>query len=100
MLKQNNEDHRVALQMIKAVQTWSNSHFDSHVHPCTFSEGDLVLIYDQATDKLGKGKFDSMWYKPYIVRHCLGKGAYLFADSNDHLLKNPHNGLYLKRFYS
>ena len=30
----------------------------------------------------------------------LGKGAYLFADSDDRLLKKPHNGLHLKRVYA
>ena len=30
----------------------------------------------------------------------LGKGAYLFIDSDGQLLENPHNGLYLKRFYA
>ena len=31
---------------------------------------------------------------------CLGKGAYLFADSDGRLLKIPHNGLHLKRVYA
>ena len=69
--------------MIKAAKTWSNSHYDSHVHPCTFSEGDLVLVYDQANDNLGKGKFDSMWYGPYVIHRCLGKGAYILVDSDE-----------------
>ena len=30
----------------------------------------------------------------------LSKGAYLFADSYGRLLKNPHNGLHLKRVYA
>ena len=30
----------------------------------------------------------------------LGKGAYLFADSDGWLLKKPHNGLHLNRFYA
>ena len=30
----------------------------------------------------------------------LGKGAYLFVDSDDRLLKKPRNGLHLKRVYS
>ena len=31
---------------------------------------------------------------------CLGKGAYLFADLDGHLLKNSCNGLYLKRVHA
>ena len=99
LLEKINEDRCAALQAIEAAKTWSKSHFDSHVHPRTFSEGDLVLVYDQANDKLGKGKFESMWYDPYVVHRSLGKGAYILADSNGHLLKNPSNGLYLKKFY-
>ena len=46
MLKWTNEDHCSTLQMIEAAKTRLKSHFDSHVHPHTFSEGDLVLVYD------------------------------------------------------
>ena len=70
--------------MIEASKTRLKSHFDSHFHPRTFSEGDMVLIYEQANDKLGKGKFDSMWYDPYVVHRCLNKGAYIPADSDNH----------------
>ena len=73
MLKYTNEDHCAPLQMIEVAKARSKSHFDSHVHPRTFSEGDLVLIYDEANDKFGKGKFDSMWYDPYIIHQCLRK---------------------------
>ena len=31
---------------------------------------------------------------------CLGKGAYLFADSDDRLLKKLRNGIHLKRVYA
>ena len=99
-MEQTNEDCHTALQMIEAAKTQSKSHYDSHLHPCTFSEGDLVLVYKQANDKIGKGKFDSMWYGPYVIHRCLDKGEYILADSDDHLLKNPLNGIYLKRFYA
>eukprot|EP00253_Pinus_taeda_P002509 PITA_02509 len=42
--------------------------FDKNVEPCVFSEGDLVLIYDQESDKLGVGKFQSLCMGPYIVK--------------------------------
>ena len=99
-LEHINEDCRATLQMIKAAKIWSKSHYDSHVHPRTFSVGGLVLIYDQDIDNIGKGKFYSMWYDPYFIHICLEKAAYLLAESNGHLLKNPPNGLYLKRFYA
>ena len=100
MFEQTNEDHRSSLQMIEATKSRSKSHFDSHVHPRTFSEGDLVLVYDQANDKLGKGNFNSMWYGTYVIHHFLRKGVCILAEFDGHLLKNPHNGLYLKRFYA
>ena len=100
MLEQTNEGYCASLQAIETAKTWSKSHFDSHVHPCTFSEGNMVLFYDQSNDKLGKEKFESMWYEPYIIHHCLSKGAYILADSDGQLLKNPRNGIYLKKFYA
>ena len=51
MLEHTNEDHYVSLQMIKATNIGSKSLYDSHAHLCTFSKGDLVLIYEQANDK-------------------------------------------------
>ena len=67
MLEQTNEDCHVSLQIIEAKKTQLKSHYDSHVHPHTFSKGDLVLVYDQSHDKTGKGKFESIWYGPYFI---------------------------------
>ena len=81
------------------MKTWSKAHYESHVHPRTFSEGNMVLVYDQPNDKLGKGKFESMWYGPYVIHRFLGKGVYTLIDSDEQLLENYRNGLYLKIFY-
>ena len=67
MLEHRNEDRRIAILMIEAAKTQLKSHYDSHVHQRTFSEGDLVLIYDQSHDNIGKGKFESMWYGPSVI---------------------------------
>ena len=99
-LEQTIEYHRASLQAIKAAKKQSKAHYDSHVHPRTFSEGDMILVYDQPNDKLGKGKFDSMWYGPYVIHCFLGKWSYTLIDSDGQLLENPCNGLYLKRFYA
>jgi hypothetical protein len=45
-----------------------------------FSEGDLVLVYDQDKDPLGAGKFKPMWFRPFIVKEVLKKGAYRLVD--------------------
>ena len=49
--------------------------YDRAVKPRTFSEGNLVLVYDQDKDALGVGKFGPLWYGPYIVSKVLEKGA-------------------------
>lgn len=74
--------------------------YDKIVKPRVFSEGDLVLVYDQKNYTLGEGKFVSMWLGPYIVKCVLGKGAYELVDYEGNMLKEPRNGLYLKRYYS
>jgi hypothetical protein len=74
--------------------------FDRHVNLRSFNEGDLVLAYDIAHDTFGHGKFESLWHGPYIIQHCLTKGAYILASPKGHPLKEPVNGLYLKKFYA
>ena len=44
------------------------AHFDQSVSPHSFVEEDLILLYDQAHDKLGVGKFQPMWHGPYIIK--------------------------------
>ena len=99
-IKQTIEDRRASLQAIELAKTRSKVHYDSHVHPRTFSEGDMVLVYDKPNDKFGKGKFESMWYGPYVIHHCLRKGAYILVDSDGQLLEKPRNELYLNIFYA
>ena len=45
--------------------------YDKSIQPCAFNEGDLVLNYDKRYDKLGKGKFESMWYGPFVISKVL-----------------------------
>ena len=47
--------------------------YDKSIQPRVFNEGDLVLTYDQRYDKLGKGKFESMWYVPFVISKVLEK---------------------------
>ena len=70
------------------------------IKPRALSEGDLVLVYDQKNDTLGVGKSVSMWLNPYIIKCILGKGAYELIDSEGNTLKEPRNGLYLKRYHA
>ena len=58
------------------------------------------MTYDQKHDKLGVGKFESMWNGPYIFSHVLEKGAYELVGYDGIPLGEPRNGLYLKRYYA
>ena len=68
--------------------------------PRRFSEGDLVLLWDQPKEPLGVGKFNPMWHGPYVVKHVLEKGAYEIVDYEGTSLVEPRNGLYLKKYYA
>ena len=65
-----------------------------------FFEGDLVLVYDQASDALGAAKFVAMWHGPYIVKCVLSRGSYELQDFEGGCLKEPRNRLYLKKYYA
>ena len=74
--------------------------YDKFVQPCAFNKGDLVLTYDQRYEKLGKEKFESMWYDPFVISKVLEKGAYELMDYDGIPLGQPRNGLYLKMYYA
>ena len=65
-LTQLDETWCTAALAAKAHKKYVKSQYDRSVTPRVFSEGDLVLVYDQANDKLGAGKFEPMWHGPYI----------------------------------
>ena len=71
---------------------WSNLRF--------FSEGEIVLLWDQDKEPLGVGKFRSMWLGPYVVSKVLKKGAYELTDFEGTKMPEPRNGLYLKKYYA
>ena len=71
--------------------------YDKFVHPRMFSEGDLVLLWDQAKEPLGAGKFNPMWHGPYVVKRVLEKDAYELVDYEGTTLAELRNGLYLKK---
>jgi len=99
-LERLDETHRLSALVIEAQKKRVKSHFDQSVSPRSFIEGDLVLLYDQAHDKLGAGKFHPMWHGPYIVKRELKNGAYELIDYEGVPLAQPRNGLYLKRYYA
>ena len=74
--------------------------YDKYVHLRKFSEGDLVLFWDQAKEPLGARKFNPMWHGPYMVKCVLKKGAYELVNYEGIALAEPRNGLYLKKYYA
>ena len=74
--------------------------YDKNVKPRVFSKCDLILIYDQESDKIGAGKFEPLWMGPYIVKRVFMKGAYELVDYDKIPLSKPRNGLYLKCYYA
>lgn len=68
------------------------SQYDKFAHLWIFSNGDLVLVYDQDKDALGAGKFNLMWHDPYIVSHALREGAHELSDYEGNVLSEPKNG--------
>ena len=74
--------------------------YNKSVHPRRFSEGYLVLLWDQPKEPLWAGKFNPMWRGPYVVKRVLEKGAYELVDYEGTVLAEPRNGLYLKKYYA
>eukprot|EP00253_Pinus_taeda_P002991 PITA_02991 len=91
-LIQLEETRRDAALANEAHKERVKARFDKNVKLRVFSEGDLVLLYDQESDKLGARKFKYLWMGPYIVKHVLAKGAYKLMDYDGIPLAQPHNG--------
>jgi hypothetical protein len=99
-LMQLDETRRDATLVIETQKKRVKAQYDKHVKPHIFSEGDLVLLYEQDRDLLGAEKFEAMWRGPYIVRRVLEKGAYELVDYDGVPLSEPRNGIYLKKYYA
>ena len=66
-LEHLDEQRRDTLTTNQAHKNRVKSQYDKLVKPQIFSEGELVLLWDQDKEPLGEGKFRSMWLGPYIV---------------------------------
>ena len=99
-LKKLDETHRDAATANEAHTCRVKTQCEKLLRPRIFSKGDLVLVYDQANDTLGADKFVAMWHGPYIVKHVLSKGSYVLQDYEVNCLKDPRNGVYLKKYYA
>ena len=79
-LEHLDEQHRDALTSNQAHKNRVKTQYDKSVKPRVFSEGELVLLWDQDKEPLGAGKFKAMWLGPYVVSKVLKKGAYELID--------------------
>ena len=94
------EQHINMLEANEAHKNRVKNQYDKSVKPRIFSEGELVLLWDQDKEPLGEGKFKSMWLGPYVVSIVLKKGAYELTYFEGNKLPEPRNGLYLKNYYA
>ena len=99
-LEQLDEQRRDALVALEVNKHRVKVQYDKSVHPRRFSEGYLVLLWDQPKEPLGEGKFNPMWHGPYVVKRVLEKGSYELVDYEGTTLAEPRNGLYLKKYYA
>ena len=99
-LEQLDEQRRDALVSLEVNKHHVKVQYDKSIRPRRFSEGDLVLLWDQAKEPLGAGKFNPMWHGPYVVKCVLEKGAYELVDYKGTALAELRNGLYLKKYYA
>ena len=67
-LEHLDEHHRDALTANESHKNRVKRQYDKSVKPQIFSEGELVLLWDQDKELLGEGKFKSMWLGPSVNR--------------------------------
>ena len=99
-LEQLDEQHWDALVALEVNKHRVKVQYDKFVCPRAFSEGYLVLLWDQPKEPLGVGMFNPMWHGPYVVKRVLEKGAYELLDYEGTALAEPRNELYLKKYYA
>ena len=69
-LEQLDEQRRDDLMALEVNKHRVKVKYDKSVRPRRFSEGDLFLLWDQAKEPLGEGKFNPMWHGSYVVNVC------------------------------
>ena len=99
-LEHLDEQRQDALVALEVKKRHVKVQYDKSVFLRKFSEGDLVLLWDQSKEPLVVGKFNLMWHGPYMVKHVLEKCAYKLVDYEGTTLVEPRNELYLKKYYA
>ena len=65
--------------------------FNKNVHPCKFSEGDIVLKKVSQAQKDHRGKWAPNYEGPFVVKKAFSGGALLLANMDDEELPLPVN---------
>ena len=76
---------------------WHHLHDDGDICKTTFGFTPFHLNHSMESILPIRDQIPSPCLANYL---CLGKGEHLFIESDAQLLENPHNGLYLKKFYA
>ena len=96
-LQQKRETVEEKYQLYK---TKVKERFDRKIKESTFSNGDMVLIWDYTKEQKGKhGKFDNIWFGPFIVSKILENNTFVLQTLDGEELSNPVNERFLKHFY-
>ena len=67
--------------------------FERKIKENTFFSGDMVLRWDARKEQKGKhGKFDNLWFGPFIVSNFLENNTFILQTLDGEELSNPANG--------
>ena len=89
-LQQKRETVEEKAQLYK---TKVKERFDRKIKENTFSNGDMVLRWDARKEQKGKrGKFDNLWFGPFIVSKILENNTFVLQTLDGEELSNLVNG--------
>ena len=102
------EDHSVQLNLIdkcrlqamhnaRCYQKQMAREYLKQVRSRSFQPGDLVLRAIHLSD--GRGKFQSNWCDPFVVKQAFSGGAAILEDMDQAGQLEPVNAYYLKKYY-
>ena len=89
-LQQNREKVEESAQLDRLK---IKNRFDKKIKDSTFSVGDMVLRWDARKEQKGKhGKFDNLWFGPFLVSKFLGNNTFVLQTLEGEELSSPVNG--------
>jgi hypothetical protein len=90
-------DRVLALQALDKYQTQTKAWRDNAVVPREFNKGDFVLVRTTRTES--RGKLESKWEGPFIVKSKASPNAYRLATSSSEDLEHSWNIDNLRKFF-